>query len=277
MKIKTLYLCSSLFVWLYALPSQAWNALGHQIITQIAYDNLNTKTKQIANRYNHALSTVYKPVNLIKASVWLDSLRYQDIHWYDAYHYIDIPFSTDQSPLPPIPAINAQWAILHAEQTLTNHYAKPFDKGLALRILIHVVEDIHQPLHTATRVSNEYPQGDLGGNLFPIKGKPIATNLHAYWDMGAGLLYAKPRSHKISIKKQAENLENQWPCVKFSLNTNIGEWINDAHTLARSKAYTIAPNTTPTSAYQQEAQAIVSQQMAVAGCRLANLLNQLFP
>ena len=55
-------------------------------------------------------------------------------------------------------------------------------KSFALRLLIHYVGDIHQPLHATSRVDENYPSGDRGGNLFTLPSKKTAKNLHAVWD-----------------------------------------------------------------------------------------------
>lgn len=52
----------------------------------------------------------------------------------------------------------------------------------ALRLLIHYTGDVHQPLHGTARVDHEYPQGDRGGNSFPLPTKDQVSNLHAAWD-----------------------------------------------------------------------------------------------
>ena len=86
-------------------------------------------------------------------------------------HYIDIPFSSDGTALPAIDHTNAVWGINHAISILNSNKSNAGDKKLALRLLIHVVGDIHQPLHAVTRVSSQLPEGDLGGNLFPLGRK----------------------------------------------------------------------------------------------------------
>lgn len=55
-------------------------------------------------------------------------------------------------------------------------------KSLALRLLIHYIGDIHQPLHSIVRVDENYPKGDLGGNSFRLPEHKGDTNLHAVWD-----------------------------------------------------------------------------------------------
>lgn len=59
---------------------------------------------------------------------------------------------------------------------------KVYSMSFALRLLIHYVGDIHQPLHAAARVDKNYPRGDFGGNAVPLKAKDDITELHAVWD-----------------------------------------------------------------------------------------------
>lgn len=51
-----------------------------------------------------------------------------------------------------------------------------------MRLLIHYVGDIHQPLHCTSRVNKNYPKGDRGGNDVPIKARGEVNELHAVWD-----------------------------------------------------------------------------------------------
>ena len=55
-------------------------------------------------------------------------------------------------------------------------------RSFALRLIIHYVGDIHQPLHATTLVDDEYPNGDAGGNFEHIPNICGASNLHAVWD-----------------------------------------------------------------------------------------------
>ena len=55
-------------------------------------------------------------------------------------------------------------------------------KSLCLRLLIHYIGDIHQPLHCSSRVDKNYPKGDKGGNMFTLPYHYGASDLHAVWD-----------------------------------------------------------------------------------------------
>ena len=55
-------------------------------------------------------------------------------------------------------------------------------KSFAIRLLIHYLGDIHQPLHCSAKVDKRFPTGDKGGNLFMIPNHFSSPDLHAVWD-----------------------------------------------------------------------------------------------
>ncbi len=267
---------TGLFFLLTSLSAFGWNALGHRLVAQIAYDNMTRHARDVFKQYNHAMDKIYKPQSFTNAAVWLDTLRYQEINWYNAMHYVDLPFSEEGWQLPPPQTINALWAIEKSSNLLLNKYATDFDKGTAFRVILHVVADIHQPLHAATRVSAEYPKGDRGGNLVSLGQNPIAKNLHAYWDQGAGLLRTQHRYSPSQLTRRAASIERRWPCDVERVDTNPRHWAKESHALATNTVYKkLSENNVPNKQYQQITQKIAEQRIALAGCRLAALLNQL--
>jgi hypothetical protein len=260
-------------ICVYASPSLAWNALGHALVAQIAVDKLKPAAKAKCLYYHHAFDSIDRPMSFVQSAVWLDRVRYQDVPWYSSLHYLDWPISEKDEPVPSDKGNNAVWAIEMAVQTLQGHYAQRFQKGLALRILLHVLADLHQPLHAATRVSQAYPEGDKGGNLLLLKGNKEANNLHAYWDRGGGLLRFKPKAQRRSIEAWAKQIEEKWPCEQLNSNDlNPKHWAAESHHLASTVVYHLPMD----KQYQKNAQLICEKQIALAGCRLGLLLNTLF-
>lgn len=263
-------LLSALFCSALTSTSLAWNAIGHKLVAQIAYDNLTSEVKQLCNEYNRAYSKGAKST-FVSNATWLDSIRAKDIHWFDTLHYIDIPFSIDKTPLPPVQEVNALWGMKHAVTVLSSTKSSAADKGLSVRILTHLVGDIHQPLHTVTRISSQFPNGDMGGNLYPLAPNSIGASLHKYWDNGAGILIGQ--SKRSQIENKARQLEERWPCTGAYAQTKPQEWIKSTHQYALTQVYTTPPNQRPTKKYQLNAQKITEKQIALAGCRLAHVLN----
>lgn len=253
----------SLLLFVNTLNVYAWNTYGHRLIAQIAYDNLTPKAKSLCNKYNHALDAEYPSISFINAASWLDYLKAKDIHDYDDLHYISIPF-IDDGIKPPTP--NVVTAIEDSTKVLHNTNSSDFEKGMALRIILHTVGDVHQPMHTVSLKNKHYPLGDKGGNLVVLKKNHIANNLHAYWDRGAGYLIGKSSLYK--VKKKARSLQQKFPCYEVVDDTTPAQWAKESHLIAVNQAYTKI-----NKQYERKAIEISKIQIIKAGCRLAHLLN----
>lgn len=252
----------------------AWNSLGHRLVGQIAYNHLSYEAKQRYDRYNHALDKVYRPQSLVNSAAWLDSLRYQNQLWLQERHYINLPFSFDGTKLKPPKKINAVVAIKEAHLSLQSQQTSDFDKGFNLRILFHVVGDLHQPLHAVSQFSAAHPNGDMGGNLFPLKANSIAHNLHAYWDRGGGAFITKGKRVSNSLlRKKARAIERNWPCSPKKMSIDPSQWAEESKKIAMSTAYRLKPGQKPDKNYQLHVMHFSEQRIALAGCRLAALLN----
>jgi hypothetical protein len=66
-------------------------------------------------------------------------------------------------------------------------------KSLGLRLLMHYMGDVHQPLHSSSRYTKDLPNGDKGGNTFPLKYHYTANELHAVWDIVIYTYYKNPK------------------------------------------------------------------------------------
>jgi hypothetical protein len=254
----------------------AWNSKGHKLVAAIAYEHLTPQAKQQTLKYLKSAGRVYHPLNFVESATWLDTIRYRSINWYDNYHYINIPFTRDGQSLPNIPAVNVVSGIHNAEAVLTSKYTTSFDKGLALRILIHIVGDIHQPMHAVSLASHQYPEGDRGGNLYLINAQPIAKNLHEYWDNGAGYLLKSNPTLQYHLKAEARHLSKQTPCDAHALNSGPTQWAAESNAIAKNFSYKILEGNHPSGDYQTQSEQIVKQRIILAGCRLANELNKIY-
>jgi hypothetical protein len=250
-----------------------WNLQGHQVVAQIAYDQLTPQAKNMCAKYLNSRSKKLSNSAFIKAAIWLDLIKFKNIHRYDTVHYINIPFSTDGTNGFSIESRNVIWGINNAMSVLSIKKTKKRNKRLALLILIHLVGDIHQPLHAVTKVSKQLPQGDLGGNLFRLGPNKVGGNLHQYWDRGAGFYMGSARINQ--IKNKAYGLEQKWTCAEFNNQSQPKLWAKESYQLAVTQAYQINPKETPSLRYQLNAQNSVQKRTFIAGCRLASLLNNL--
>lgn len=271
MKKSTLIILLATFIL--SFKSYSWSALGHRLIAQIAYDNMTKEAKRISNNYNHALDKVFRPQSFVNSAAWLDTFHGPNDKDLRKKHYVDWPFSLDGTKLSPPDQMNALTAVAEAQAVLHSN-SNDFTKGFNLRILLHVVGDLHQPLHAANQFSAAHPEGDKGGNRFILGKNNVAFNLHSYWDRGGGFLKTKAYSSK-QLKTKARLIEKYWPCELASMNLDPLVWASESHQLAIKKAYSLKPGQSPDKQYQQEVNQLTQQRIALAGCRIAAILNSL--
>lgn len=253
----------------------AWNSLGHELVAEMALAQLNPAIITRLEQQNAALKMGYQPKRLTQAAVWLDWFRCQESSCKDFryYHYIDYPYAPDGTPALPPRSVNALKAVDHALQVLNNSAYSAEEKGLQLRILMHVVADLHQPMHTVSLYRVDFPQGDAGGNRFILGPNRVANNLHAYWDRGGGLLVKHARRKPRALKQQARRILKHYPCDMNHVDLNPAVWAAESYQLATQKAYRLEPHDKPSRQYQLEARKMSEQRLALAGCRLAALLS----
>jgi hypothetical protein len=294
-------------------PAYGWNDRGHMSVAYVAYKQLKPAARDRANallklnpKYGEWAATVSNEApgasdddkNLMIfmiAATWADQIKrdatyikdgsqggnrpngspdpgkntgYDDLLMHKYWHFIDTPFTTDGTALPAIPTPNAQERIALFRQVL----ASGSDDGLKsydLTWLLHLVGDVHQPLHASTRVSMADPEGDAGGNL--VKLDCAKCELHFFWDDLLGT-----QSDLKTVMKAARKL----PKAQEGLAAKSDEkdWIAESFQEARDTVYAapIGPGDGPftlTPQYKKNAGKLAKQKVALAGARLANLLN----
>lgn len=257
----------------------AWNFIGHAVIAQIAYEHLTPKAKAHVDQLVNVFSREYPSITSFqRMAAWADAIRQDGMTEFSLWHFINKPFSPDGSRLPYYPQQNVAWAISQSERSLATA-KNPFNQALSLAFLSHFVGDIEQPLHCATRVTQQFPQGDQGGNLYLIKSD-ITTNLHGLWDQGLGLyVYHSNQSVSKQINRLVINIQQQYPMSRFNkalADPNPYHWANHSFDTAKYFVYNTPQNQQPSTAYITKGQKIVMRQSALAGYRLAEILNRAF-
>ncbi len=274
-----------LSLWLVCFSHQAyaWSAPVHRIIAQIAYEHLQPKVRQQVITLNLLFAKNYQQSRRFETSaVWADQIIQRDITAFNHWHYINKPFSPDNSPLPNIAQQNVVWAINQSYQVLASDKPTPFEKAFFLYFLVHLVGDIHQPLHCATRVTQRHPQGDGGGNGYTINATED-KQLHRYWDNALGLYSTYPHRHAHGkqdlVTAWAKDLVARYPINNYQGQLNglhPEQWANESYQLAIQFVYSLPEGATPSMAYIDQGRAIAEQRIVLAGYRLAALLNNAF-
>lgn len=282
---KTISLFISILLFFQISMANAWDRVGHQIIAAIALDQLSQVEKQYFNNLLQQFPDG-KSDDLISVASWADDLRNDGVNVFNQWHYINIPFRAEKVKvrLPSVPNSNIVTAISDGQQVLINKNTKPWEKSFFLRFLVHLVGDIHQPLHCVTRISKYRLAGDRGGTdyyvQFPWDDQRQAQPLHALWDKEIGLYPDLEKNFDPEqIKKVARALEREYPKESFQkelAKTDFYQWAGESFYFAKKFVYQTKEGKVPTNGYLEKARLIVKKRLVLAGYRLGGLLDQIY-
>lgn len=282
----------------FILPSaSAWWCDGHMLTAQVALDSgiMSAGSIQSAQAIIAEIASYYpQSPEMISSACWADDLKsegaYQEANW----HFIDIPVESASNPPPnpppSPPTENVVWAVTEGQSTVYNKKSTLLDKSRQLRFIVHFVGDVHQPLHAASYFSEQFPDGDAGGNAWPITlpAAPFYTNeLHAVWDSGNGLWVndlSRPlnTSSQAYLKDFAANIMKEFPSTDPTIaqkikDYNVTNWAIESNEYAATVAYTAPQSPTPIpQSYIDNGQTLCKQQIAIGGYRLASLIEYIF-
>jgi S1/P1 Nuclease len=283
------------------LPLRAWDSGGHEIIAAIAYAHLNPKARAAVDQLATQLPRPAHPYDFITLSCWMDDIRHDatlaDYGRFKSWHYIDIPVD-DRDPMPDfVPGTdndvhgNAIQGLKRALVVLdggTDPYVR--DQAMALALIEHLVGDIHQPLHCATKYffSHGELRDDKGGNdEFVLNGPSGDTkfNLHAFWDAAWRATFDESTGNIIideithdGVRDLATQID-AGPVPPFTSDAGFDRVARESNKLAREVVYPgitatdSAKNCRLSSAYVAQSREHARQQLLIAGRRLAGLLN----
>ncbi|HEV2693387.1 MAG TPA: S1/P1 nuclease, partial [Verrucomicrobiae bacterium] len=214
------------------------------------------------------------------SSTWPDEIRRKGNKYdHPDWHFIDYPLRPPSFPIEPDarPTNNVVFGIAQCEKTLNKPNADPELRAVYLSYLVHLVGDLHQPLHCASLFTDAYPKGDKGGNDFFVRPNKTGVRLHGIWD---GLLgsSANPRTQwNYAIELEAKSPRKSLPELKQHKTPK--EWSFESRQLAIDIGYqrgelkggTMKETAVDLPAgYTKTAKAVAEKQGALAGYRLAD-------
>jgi len=313
-----------LLVFAIAPTARAWDAGGHEIVAAIAYAHLNAKARAAVDHLAPQVERPAHPYDFITLACWMDDLRNDptlaDYGRFKSWHYIDLPIDPRDPEPSFVPgtdndihgdAVQALKRALVVLEGGTDPYVR--NQSMALAMIEHLVGDIHQPLHCATKyfISHRKLRDDKGGNdEFVLNGPPgdRKFNLHAFWDSAwrasfddsSGDVVLDERYHvndwldpasvrdlaagmdRLGLPPNESNLNSafeNWAVLRNDTVEDFDSWARESNAIARDFVY---PGITATdnakycrlsSAYVSHAHDVARIQLATAGHSLAVLLN----
>jgi hypothetical protein len=248
----------------------AWGQEGHSIIAEIADRNLNARAKAQVD------ALLGQNASLASVASWADDIRDDRPETYN-WHFVDIPAGADDYD-PKRDCLDSDRgdcainAIERSRKALVDPAASTTDKKEALMYLVHFLGDIHQPLHTLGdyRGANDYPVKFF---VDPLKRKKEETNLHAVWD--SNLIHVIVWDWGAYVRRLQQNWLPGKDIKQLTAGTPV-EWMLEAHKVAQDVALKAPMDADLGEDYLNLALPAVDRQLAVAGLRLARVLNEIF-
>jgi hypothetical protein len=301
----------------------AWNDAGHMTVALLAYRHITddgVRAKLVKTLEKHPHFDLYLAADrppgvdrdqwvIARAATWPDFVRPKkghprpdvDKYHHGAWHFIDAPFvppsekDIDTASLEPKPP-HAVSVLADCVTKLKAADTSSEDRAVYLCWLLHLVGDLHQPLHASKVYSAQFPlpEGDRGGNYFFVPNSRHAPELHSYWDSLLG-----QDSHFSAVDLTVENVRTASRFSRQALKQELqrqkfAEWADESHKYAVDLAYrggklqgvnvdhsihhsnghAQVPHLTHD--YDKSAEEAALRRGALAGHRLADQLNELF-
>ena len=274
MKLRSLTLALIVVI---AIPFKvfAWGSSGHRIVAKIAYNQLHPAVKDSINKY-------LQLAHIEDAGTWMDDVRSDPAYSYmSTWHYINIEKGQDSNldslnktmiaagkkikDVHEVPdsLANIIWAINRAVNELEHRQNLTKDQiALDIKMLFHLVGDLHQPLHVGYGV-------DKGGNTIVVYVHNLPSNLHRVWD--SDIIESDVMGHPTTWADLSKYSKQQLADIR---RVDLSNWLADS----RSKLGTVYDfkGDNINQKYIERNTPIIEEQLLKAGLRLASLLNEIF-
>lgn len=261
--IKTsLLFAAATAILLAPAPALAWGKTGHRVIAALA----DAQLSGLARAHVRELLGVE---SLDEAATWPDEMRSDPSEFWQKtaspWHYVTLNGITyDEAP----PEGDALEALARFSATLKSPHASLEDKQLALRFIVHLVADLHQPLHAGRCC-------DRGGNDVKVKWFGRETNLHAVWDS------ALVDEQQLSFTEYAARLQRHTSDAEVIAWWDIDPrgWISESGQI-RDSVYPAGTDAKPfpdlSYSYAYRFTPVLERRLSQAGVRLAAYLNAIY-
>jgi hypothetical protein len=262
--MKTLKRLVLAFALIYApIAASAWGVLGHRIVGEIADSYLTPNARK-------SIKQILGNETLAMSANWADFIKSDTSYRYlNSWHYVNLPDGLDKSGLSSFldgfteaniySKTNEMIALLKDPKT-------PADKKVfAMRLLVHLMGDMHQPMHTARKE-------DLGGNRIFLTWFGQKSNLHKVWD-------------EQLIDFQQLSYTEYTKAINFATPQQLTEWNKASLKDCIFESYEVCNKIYATGIknddrlsynYNFDWIATVNNQLLKGGVRLAKILNEIY-
>lgn len=234
----------------------AWGPTGHRVTGHIAERYLNKKAKRELDR-------ILKGQSLAMASTWMDEIRSDSTYDFTSdWHWVTIPDGQTYEQAEKNKNGDLIMTIERLISELKSRKLSPQQEVQHLKMLIHLIGDIHQPLHVGRG-------NDRGGNNVKVMWFRVDSNLHRIWDSDM------IDDSKLSYTELAQSLQEPTGTeLQAWKKSSVREWAAESVRL-RDDVYDFQGDKFGYR-YSYENFPIVRTRLLQAGVRLGTVLNEIY-
>lgn len=240
------------------VSAYAWGPTGHRAIGEIAEQHLTKKAKK-------KIEQLLNGDSLALVSTYGDDIKSDPAYRkYSPWHYVNIPFGKTYEETPKNKNGDIVYGITKAIEVLEDPKASEEDKVFYLKMLVHFIGDLHQPLHAGIAE-------DKGGNDFQVQWFNKGTNLHRVWD--SQML----ESYGMNYTELAANAKRLTKAEKAAIQSgDFMDWLQESQDLVVDIYEHTEVGEKLSYNYMYRYMDTVRDQLQYGGLRLAALLNEVF-
>lgn len=238
--------------------SNFWSKTGHRVVGEVAMGHLNRKTKRAVSKLlnGQSLAAVSNYADIIKSDRAFKN--------FSAWHYVNIPLDKNYSEVEPSPNGDLVTGIQKCIEILKNQNSTEADRIFYLKMLIHLIGDLHQPMHVGRAE-------DKGGNDIQLQWFGKGSNLHRVWDSNMindyGMSYTE-------LSKKLPVLDKEQ--IREIKKGTVLEWVKESQELVNEIYSSVGKGEKLGYSYSYKYWNTVEKQLQKGGLRLAQVLNDIF-
>ena len=231
-----------------------WGNIGHKVVGEIAERKLNPKVKLIVN-------DLLDGESMANASTWADEIKSDPLYkQYNPWHYVNMPLDKEYSDIQKNQSGDIVSTLKESIKILKNPESTKELKSFYLKFLIHLVGDIHQPLHTGRF-------DDRGGNDIKLSFLGKSTNFHIVWDVH---IIEHLNMNYLELSDELINMRD----VDYSLDPD--NWVFETHQDVKILYAEIKNINEIDVDYINDKIPFIKHKLFKAGSTLAGVLNHIF-
>lgn len=235
-----------------------WGKTGHRVVGEVAQMHLSRKAKK-------KICNILEGKSLASVANFADDIKSDTLYnKYYPWHYVNYPADKKYGDVTPSSEGDIVMAIQNCIENVKSPLTSPQEKAFFLKMLVHFIGDLHQPLHAGWAENR-------GGNDIQLQWFGNGSNLHRLWDTNLIDHYG------MGYTELADNMPNLSRKERLELQKgNVLTWVEESHALANQLYASVENGEKLGYQYSYTYWTTVEDQLLKGGVRLAAVLNDVF-